>query len=86
MEYFCSIPLYVCISPVLGVRHELKSACYLMPVAKPCRILVKFGVGVLYKMLLSKRDFRLTRLSDNHTLLKGIKTFLPVVSVFLHPL
>jgi hypothetical protein len=38
---------------------------------------MKFGVGVLYKTLSSKLQFRENRLRGGRTLLKGVNEFLP---------
>jgi hypothetical protein len=48
-----------------------------------CQIFMKFGIGVLYKRLSSRSDFRENRLSDSHTLLKGINEFIPYFPCFM---
>jgi len=37
---------------------------------------MKFGLGVLYKNLLSERDFRANWLIDSHNLLRGLNKFI----------
>lgn len=44
---------------------------------------MKFGIGVLYRKLSSKTDFRENGLSGSHTLLKGVNYFLSYFSTFL---
>jgi hypothetical protein len=54
-----------------------------MSVLTVFRIRVKFGTEILYKTVSSKRDFHENRLSDSHTILKGISEFLPYFPYFL---
>lgn len=44
---------------------------------------MKFGIGVLYIKLSSKRECRESRLSDSRTLLRGANEFLLARTVFL---
>lgn len=43
---------------------------------------MKFGVGVLYKQLSRKREFRENRLSDCHCLRKVVNEFLTILAKF----
>lgn len=44
---------------------------------------MKFGIGVLYKKLLSKHKFHENRCTEVHTLLKDLNEVLPVFPTFL---
>jgi len=47
-----------------------------------CQIFMKFGIDVVYKKLLSKREYHKNQLSKPH-LFMGINRFLPVTSIFI---
>jgi hypothetical protein len=46
---------------------------------------MKLGTRILHKKLHIKREFRDNQLSDSHTLLIGVKEFMPLVSIFPDP-
>jgi len=51
-----------------------------------CRILIKFGVEVVYKKLLNKHKFREKRLSDSLALLNTLNELLSVPPALLEHL
>jgi hypothetical protein len=52
-----------------------------LPAAKPCRIFMTFGKGVYYKMLSSKRHFRVNR----HTEINAGRHQVPTFYTECHP-
>lgn len=54
------------------------SSCDLVSVTRRCRILTKFGIGILYDNLLGRGEFRDNWLNENHTLRKDVNEFLHV--------
>ena len=48
-----------------------------------CQIVLKFDIGLPYKKLLGKCEFRENQLSDICTVLEGVNEFLPILSIFL---
>ena len=46
------------------------------------RIFIKFGIGVLYRKLTSRLEFRGNRLIESHNSRPGAHEYLPVLSVF----